>query len=241
MFTGREFDEETGLYYYRARMYSSKIGRFLQPDPIGYYDSANLYQYCGNNPVNFVDPMGLCEETIDEKTKALLEKLARWLEFNVGVRDSLLGKYGNAGYAEAISNLRGAGFLGGKSGLSMHDINIAAASSWIGEYHPELMEGIHPNFVPVDFLGDAGGMAGFPWPFQNTVLVDTDYASMEDLVGSLAHELTHAQLGFLRNQMESFKVGHNQEWSPFYNPEKDPFYQTEDKVERDFRNWLGNK
>ena len=35
-FTGRRFDEETGLYYYRARMYSAEIGRFLQVDPIGY-------------------------------------------------------------------------------------------------------------------------------------------------------------------------------------------------------------
>jgi RHS repeat-associated protein len=75
MFTGRELDEETGLYYYRARMYSSKTGRFLQPDPIGYYDSANLYQYCGNNSVNFVDPMGLCEETIDEKVSGFTEKI----------------------------------------------------------------------------------------------------------------------------------------------------------------------
>ncbi len=59
-FTGREWDAETRLYYYRARYYDPKIGRFISEDPIG-FDSGdpNFYAYVENNPVSLVDPEGL--------------------------------------------------------------------------------------------------------------------------------------------------------------------------------------
>jgi len=49
------------LYYYKARIYSSTLGRFLQPDPILYGGDLNLYAYVANNPTNAIDPSGLCE------------------------------------------------------------------------------------------------------------------------------------------------------------------------------------
>ena len=58
-FTGQFFDVDTGLYLYKTRHYSPRLGRFLQQDPIGYAAGLNLYAYCGNNPVNYTDPLGL--------------------------------------------------------------------------------------------------------------------------------------------------------------------------------------
>ncbi len=62
LFTGREYDKETGLYYYRARYYNPQIGRFLQTDPLGYGPGMNLYRYCSNNPMLLLDPLG-CDPT----------------------------------------------------------------------------------------------------------------------------------------------------------------------------------
>jgi RHS repeat-associated protein len=58
-YTSREYDEETGLYYYRTRYYNAKIGRFITEDPIGLAGGINQFAYVGNNPVNWIDPWGL--------------------------------------------------------------------------------------------------------------------------------------------------------------------------------------
>jgi len=83
MFTGRRFDIETGLYYYRARYYNPHIGRFLQTDPIGYG-----YGYCGNNPLGCVDPSGLATTKTTIPTDAIVDVVPdypfqfvyRWLQ-----------------------------------------------------------------------------------------------------------------------------------------------------------------
>ena len=58
LFTGRQLDEETGLYFYRARYYDCVKGRFLQRDPLGYVDGMNLYEYVSGNPTRYTDPYG---------------------------------------------------------------------------------------------------------------------------------------------------------------------------------------
>jgi RHS repeat-associated protein len=60
LFAGSQYLPETGLYDMRNRFYSPALNRFLQTDPIGFAgDALNLYRYCGDDPVDRSDPMGL--------------------------------------------------------------------------------------------------------------------------------------------------------------------------------------
>lgn len=58
-YTGQQYIAQLALYHYKARFYSPKLARFLQPDPIRYEGGLNLYAYAGNNAINSNDPSGL--------------------------------------------------------------------------------------------------------------------------------------------------------------------------------------
>ncbi|AXI02600.1 RHS repeat-associated core domain-containing protein [Aquirhabdus parva] len=63
-FPGQYYDEQTGLYYNQNRYYNPELGRYMEPDPLGLKAGLNPYAYTGNNPVNQVDPTGLCIEDL---------------------------------------------------------------------------------------------------------------------------------------------------------------------------------
>jgi RHS repeat-associated protein len=64
-YTGREWEPEVGLYYYRARWYDAAQGRFVSEDPTGLAGGDhNLYRYVHNSPARFYDPLGLWQVTV---------------------------------------------------------------------------------------------------------------------------------------------------------------------------------
>lgn len=88
-FTGRRLDTETDNYYYRTRYYNPDIGRFLQSDPIRYAAGLNIYSYCLDNPINWVDPYGLCGDTLIETVDNLIPD-AVGLSLNLSWVNSIL-------------------------------------------------------------------------------------------------------------------------------------------------------
>lgn len=113
-YTGRENDN-TGLYYYRARYYTAVFERFIAEDPIGMRGSPNLYSYVDNNPVAFVDPLGLfCVASIGDLCDTC--EFFCWLDmgltgykaelFNVGAHAVIAAaSLGFPGFSETVTIL----------------------------------------------------------------------------------------------------------------------------------------
>jgi len=86
-YTGREFDSDTGLYYYRARWYDSQVGRFISEDPIGFGGGVNWYSYVEDNPTNDIDPEGLRGGRGPGHDVSLRRDPRKWLERFRGRRE----------------------------------------------------------------------------------------------------------------------------------------------------------
>ena len=110
-YTGRDFDSETGLYYYRVRHYDSTIGRFLTEDPWDadpLYEGSNLYSYVENDPLNYTDPLGLYSvapgvPAPSAALDAMLRCMDHCLQSQLYVTSTTNGKHQDPGHAAGTS------------------------------------------------------------------------------------------------------------------------------------------
>ncbi|MBL7797054.1 MAG: VCBS repeat-containing protein [Saprospiraceae bacterium] len=86
-YSGKEKDEESGLYYYGARYYAGWLGRWVSCDPIGIKGgSINIFQFCASNPINFKDKVGLSNLPANQATgTAAAKEGIKYVEEATGV------------------------------------------------------------------------------------------------------------------------------------------------------------
>jgi RHS repeat-associated protein len=106
-YTGREFDSETGLYFYRARYYDPSTGRFLSEDPLQHDGGNNFYVYVLNDPLNLTDAFGKQSNSVDSSLTQAIARgdSAEIEEILEDAKDVLSDKAKQAG-REAIKKLR---------------------------------------------------------------------------------------------------------------------------------------
>ena len=97
LFTGREYDSETGLYHYRMRTMNPELGRFHQYDPLYYAGSMNLYAYVDNRPTFYTDPTGALSEQARGDISAGLDMFGTAHDLGTGVLLNNMGNTINAG------------------------------------------------------------------------------------------------------------------------------------------------
>lgn len=102
-YTGRQFDSNTALYYYRARYYDPVTGRFLSEDPLRFSAGVNLYAYVENSPTNRTDPLGTCPQGQDRNPCSGISQAQQQFVSN---------NYQNAQFLAGVLNTTPANILG---------------------------------------------------------------------------------------------------------------------------------
>ena len=155
VFGGRPFLPNFGRYDFRARIYDSALGRFLQRDPSGYRDSACLYVYALHDPPNNLDPTGLSVGSPDRSF---------WNRGGITLALSGIGLLVGAGIvlSNPVGWVAAAGSLalaGGLAGTGMGTVELLA--SYTGQttitQEAELNRAVSTT---ISFTGSPGGILG---------------------------------------------------------------------------------
>jgi RHS repeat-associated protein len=166
-YTGRMYDEATGLQNNQNRWYDSKTGRWMSKDPIGFAGGdANLFRYVGNNPLGDRDPSGL---SVWERIGGTLQGVAGVLEAVLGAAVAGVGTVSEGGTIGASTPVSVPMMVGGAV-LAANGVDNAATGfrrMWTGESQTTLTS---------DLIAGAGEAAGLDSATARTVGDSTDTA-----------------------------------------------------------------
>ena len=98
-YTGKEKDEESGLYYHGARYYSTWLGRWTTTDPAGLKDSICLFEYVHCNPARFFDPDGRQTDSTQDMMMGMM-----WRQMGQEIEAMIEGVFGGSAYVDPASN-----------------------------------------------------------------------------------------------------------------------------------------
>jgi len=169
-FTGRPFDDATGLYDYRARWYDPEVGRFASEDPLGFAaGDVNLYRYAGNSPVMHVDPSGLCFTGLANAAKSVGNVMG-------GAISSVGSYFGSS--SPTLSTLAGSIGQAFGSGVSYVGSSIGQAFSSVGVSAGYLGQAISTvgGYRAPAWLGQSGAVYGevSKWPSLTNQIVSSN-------------------------------------------------------------------
>jgi RHS repeat-associated protein len=201
-YTGREWDTETSLYYYRARYYDPSSGRFLTEDPFGFGGGINFYAYAANSSPNLKDPFGLDYTVYKSVMGPGIYVNASITLYGPGATDALAVKW-QKDILDAWNN--NPGFEKCQVTFNVKVMNDPNAKDARHAVSPAGYPGAN-NFIYVP-LGDPGGDLGDP-------RINTDLSTGTIPSGTLSFTVAH-EFGHLLHLFDSNRFGLNlNPWRP---------------------------
>ncbi|MFN7802775.1 MAG: RHS repeat-associated core domain-containing protein [Planctomycetaceae bacterium] len=158
-YTGREWDPAAGLYFYRARWYDPRAGRFLSEDPIGFAAcDVNLNRYVGNGATLWVDPSGMAmsDPYVPAAGGMTNQDYADYMQSQKGIANLLVDK-------DAVADLLGRNSLYSEEFIDEY-IDELYGPGRMNHLREGLKDGLHEMMYQVALeVGTHYGAAGAGW------------------------------------------------------------------------------